>query len=70
MDTPVDADRMLLEDVHEAVRDLVQIMRTYHSKNKMSQVIVSSLFKRRLEEAEAVVDVAISRLQVRFSSSL
>lgn len=61
---------MLLEDVHKVVRDLVQILRKYGSNKKTSQGIVSSPFKRRLEEVETVVEVAISWLQVRFSSSL
>lgn len=61
---------MLVEDVHEAIRDLVQIMQVYNSKNKISKIVVSSLIKRRQEEAEAAVNVAISRLQVSTSPSI
>lgn len=64
VDKPEDMDQVLIEDVHEAIRDLVQIMKIYDSKNKISKIIVSSLFKRRQDEAEAAVNVAISRLQV------
>ena len=54
----------MIEDVREAVADLVEIIRTYQSRNKVSQVLVSTLFKRRQEEAEAVIDRAIWRLNV------
>lgn len=58
---------MLIEDVGDAVGDLVEIMKTYKSKGKLSQIVTSTLFKRRQDEAEAVVDAAVSRLQVSFS---
>ena len=60
-----EAGRVLVEDVHDAIADLVELIRTYQSKNKLSQVMMSTLFRRRQEEAEAVVERAISRLQVR-----
>lgn len=54
----------MIEDVHDAVADLVQIVKIYQSRNKVSQVLMSTLFKRRQEEAEAVIDRAIWRLNV------
>lgn len=54
-----------MEDVHDAVSDLVDIITTYQSKGRLSQVVMSTLFKRRQDEAEAVIDAAISRLHVR-----
>ena len=54
----------MLEDVHDSVNNLVGIMQTYKAKGKMSKLFVSSLFKRRQEEAEVVIKNAISSLQV------
>lgn len=54
----------MIEDVHEAVAALVELVKNYQSRNKVSKVLVSTLFKRRQEEAEAVVDRAIWRLNV------
>lgn len=59
-----EAERFLIGDVHDAVADLVELIKTYRSKNKMARVIMSTLFKRRQEEADAVIDRAISHLQV------
>lgn len=61
---------MLLKDVRDAVGDLVEIIQTYKAKNKMSQVLTSTLFKRRQEEAEAVINDAIGRLQVGSDTSV
>lgn len=61
-----EAERVLIEDVHDAIADLVEIIKTYKSKNRITQVVMSTLFKRRLEEAEAVINTAIVRLHVRF----
>lgn len=65
-----EAGRALVEDVHDAIADLVELIRTYQSKNKLSQVMVSTLFRRRQEEAEAVIERAIARLQVCTMESL
>lgn len=54
----------MLEDVHDSVNSLVGVMQTYKTKGKMSKLFMSSLFKRRQEEAEAVINNAISSLQV------
>lgn len=56
--------RMLIDDVQTAVGDMVELIKTYRSKRKLSQVIVSTMFKRRLAETEAVIDRAISDLKV------
>lgn len=55
---------MFIEDVRDAVGDLVEIIQTYQSKGRISQVMTSTLFKRRQEEAEAIIDAAVCRLQV------
>ncbi|CAM9774536.1 unnamed protein product, partial [Scytosiphon promiscuus] len=56
--------RVLIEDVHDAIYDLVELIKTFQSKNKLSKVFLSTLFKRRQEELDAVVDRAITRLQL------
>ena len=58
------AEQYLLEDVYDSVSGLVGVMQTYNAKGKISRLLVSTLFKRRQEEAEAVLNRAISRLQV------
>ncbi|CAM9360961.1 unnamed protein product [Scytosiphon promiscuus] len=58
------AERVMIEDVHDAVFDLVELIKTYQSKSKLSKVLMSTLFKRRQEELDAVVDRAIVRLQL------
>lgn len=54
----------MIEEVHDAIDDLVELVKTYQSKNKISQLLMSTLFKRRQDEMGAVVDRAISSLQV------
>lgn len=54
----------MIEDVHGTIFDLVELIRTYQSKNRLSQLFMSTLFRRRQEELDAVVDRAIMRLQV------
>ncbi|CAM9241803.1 unnamed protein product [Scytosiphon promiscuus] len=63
-DTMGDAARVLIEEVHEAIVDLVDLIRTFQSKNKLSKAFMSTLFKRRQDELDAVVDRAILRLQL------
>lgn len=63
-DTAGEAARVLIEDVHDAIFDLVELIKTFQSKNKLSKLFLSTLFKRRQEELDAVVDRAITRLQV------
>ena len=62
------AARVLIEEVHDAIFDLVELIQTFQSKNKLSKLFLSTLFKRRQEELDAVVDRAIMRLQVNSSS--
>lgn len=59
-----DATRVLLEDVHDSIADMVQIIQSYRSKNMVSRVFVSSLFKKRQEEAEESINACLQRLQV------
>lgn len=42
----------------------MQIIQSYRSKNMLSRVFVSSLFKKRQEEAEDGINACIQRLQV------
>eukprot|EP00904_Undaria_pinnatifida_P006288 jgi/Undpi1/278/HiC_scaffold_1.g00274.m1 len=63
-DIKEDMERMLIKDVQTAVGDMVELIKTYRSKRKISQVIVSTMFRRRMEEAEAVIDRAISDLKL------
>lgn len=58
----------MVEDVYDSVKSLVGIMQTYKARGKMSKLLVSSLFKRRQEEAETVIKDAISSLQVGLAS--
>ena len=51
--------------MHDAVFDLVELIKTYQSKNKLSKVLMSTLFKQRQMELEAVIDRVVVRLQVR-----
>ena len=53
-----------MENVYDAVEDLVQLIKTFESKNRLVQIFTSSLFKRRQEEAEALIDRAVMQLQV------
>lgn len=63
-DTVGDAARVLIEDVHDAIFDMVGLIKTFQSKNKLSKLFLSTLFKRRQDELDAVVNQAIMRLQV------
>ncbi|CBJ25851.1 protein kinase [Ectocarpus siliculosus] len=63
-DTNGEAAQALMEDVHDAVCDLVELIKTYQSKNRLSNVLMSTLFKRRQDELDAVVDRAILRLHL------
>ncbi|CAM9529744.1 unnamed protein product, partial [Ectocarpus fasciculatus] len=63
-DTNGEVARVLMEDVHDAVCDLVELIKTYQSKNRLSKVLMSTLFKRRQDELDAVVDRAILRLHL------
>ncbi|CAM9164639.1 unnamed protein product, partial [Hapterophycus canaliculatus] len=63
-DTMGEVARVLIAEVHEAIANLVDLIRTFQSKNKLSKAFMSTLFKRRQEELDAVVDRAILRLQL------
>ncbi|CAM9240971.1 unnamed protein product, partial [Hapterophycus canaliculatus] len=54
---------VLVQEVHEAISDLLGLIKTFQSKNKLSKLFLSTLFRRRQEELDAVVDRVIVRLQ-------
>ncbi|CAM9121323.1 unnamed protein product, partial [Ectocarpus sp. 13 AM-2016] len=58
-DTSTEEERVLVEEVHDAVSDLVELIKTYQNKSKLAQVLTSTLFKRRQDELNAVLDRAI-----------
>lgn len=62
--TNVKTESDLIADVYEAVADLVGLMKTYQSKNALSKVAEVPIFKQRLRDAEAVVDLAFDKLNV------
>lgn len=57
-------EQTLIEDVRAAVRNMVELMKTYRSKKRFSQVMVSTMFMRRLSETETVIDRAILDIKV------
>lgn len=59
-------ERMLIEDVNTAVGDMVELVKVYRTKGRISQVVCSTMFRRRMEETEAVIDRAMSDLKVSF----
>eukprot|EP00903_Cladosiphon_okamuranus_P009797 g9314.t1 len=65
-----EAARVLLDDVQDSIQDMVQIMQSYRSKNTLSRIFVSSLFKKRQEEAEDGINACIQRLQLGLQVSL
>ncbi|CAM9906886.1 unnamed protein product [Ectocarpus fasciculatus] len=58
-DTSRDGGGVLMEEVHDAVSDLVELIKTYQTKSKLGKVLTSTLFKRRQDELNAVIDRAI-----------
>ena len=60
----------MIEDVHDAIFDLVELIKTYQSKNKLSKVLISTLFRRRQDEMGAAVERAILNLQVSAVTAL
>ncbi|CAM9404226.1 unnamed protein product [Ectocarpus sp. 12 AP-2014] len=63
-DTSTEEERVLMEEVHDAVSDLVELIKTYQNKSKLAQVLTSTLFKRRQDELNAVLDRAIWSLHL------
>ena len=53
-----------MEEVHDAVSDLVELIKTYQNKSRLGQVLTSTLFQRRQDELNAVLDRAICGLHV------
>lgn len=62
--SPGQAEHVLLSDVREAIGDMVELIQTYKSKNRILQIITSSLLKKRQGELEVAINMAINRLQV------
>ncbi|CAM9304267.1 unnamed protein product, partial [Ectocarpus sp. 8 AP-2014] len=58
-DTSTEEERVLVEEVHDAVSDLVELVKSYQNKSKLGKVLTSTLFKRRQDELNAVIDRAI-----------
>ncbi|CAM9095208.1 unnamed protein product [Ectocarpus sp. 6 AP-2014] len=58
-DTSTEEERVLMEEVHDAVSDLNDLIKTYQNKSKLAQLLTSTLFKRRQDELNAVMDRAI-----------
>lgn len=56
--------RDFIEEVHYAVEDLLELIKTYQSKNRLTKVLMSTSFKRRHSDLEAAIDRALGRLQV------
>lgn len=56
--------RELIEEVRFQVGNLVDLIKTYQSRNKLSKVLLATSFKRRQEDLEAAIDRALDRLQV------
>lgn len=67
-ETTTAEQRDLIEEVHYAVEDLVELIMTYQSKNKLSKVLMSTSFKRRQDDLQVAIDRALGRLQVSSSS--
>ncbi|CAM9968517.1 unnamed protein product [Ectocarpus sp. 6 AP-2014] len=58
------AVHVLLDDVQDSIADLLQIIESYKSKNALSKVFVSTLCKKRQEDAEVAINAAVQRLQL------
>lgn len=54
----------LLDDVRESIEDLVHLFQSYHCMKGVSKVVMSSIIKRRQEDAEVAINMAVNRLQV------
>lgn len=56
--------RILVQAVHKAISELVELVKTFQNKNKLLRLLTSTLFKKRQAELNAAVDRAISHFQV------
>ena len=50
---------MIIEDVRDSIQNQMVIMTTYKNKGKLPQIMVSTMYKRRQDEAEAAVQAGI-----------
>ena len=53
------------DDVRDAIAHLVDLIKAYQNRKKLLKVFTSSVFKRREEEANAAIDRAVLRSNVR-----
>ncbi|CAB1102899.1 unnamed protein product [Ectocarpus sp. CCAP 1310/34] len=63
-DTSTEEERVLIKEVRDAVSDLVELIKTFQNKSKLGKVLTSTLFKRRQDELNTVIDRAIGGLNV------
>ena len=50
--------------MHFQVQNLVNLIKMYQNKNKLSKVLMATSFKRRQEDLEVAIDRALQNLQV------
>ena len=62
-ETTVKAELVLIQDVYDSIHDLVDLVKTYRNKNKVSQLLTSTIFRKRQDEFGSIVENAISSLQ-------
>ena len=56
--------RILVQAVHKAISELVELVKTFQNKNKLLRLLTSTLFKKRQAELNTAVDRAIAHFQV------
>ena len=69
-DASRDLKRMVIQIVQVAISDVVGLIKTYRSKKRITQVVVSTLFHRRMEEADEVIKQTFADLMVSVSKVL
>ena len=62
-ETTVKAELVLIQDVYDSIHDLVDLVKTYQNRNKISQLLTSTIFRKRQDEFGSIVENAISSLQ-------
>ena len=50
-----DIKRMVIQIVQDGISDMVGLTKTYRTKKKITQVVVSTLFRRRMKETNEVI---------------
>ena len=54
----------LLDEVKASVNKTPELLTSYQSKGRLLRILASSLFKKRLKEAENAIQQALMNLQV------